>query len=391
MRKRLAILGSTGSIGCNVLKVADRFPDRFEVVGLAAGHNITLLREQIERYRPALVAVHAEVRGDLVQSLPPGWDERVVCGQEGNVAVATLPAADIVVSAIVGAAGLLPTLAAIRAGKDIGLANKETLVMAGNLVMEEVRRRRVRLLPIDSEHSAVTQALEAGRREDVARIILTASGGPFLELAGAELARATPAMALNHPNWRMGRKISIDSASLMNKGLEVIEARWLFNVDFDKIEVLIHPQSIVHSLVEFVDGSVVAQMGIADMRIPILYALSSPERLTTGLARLDLCRCGPLTFREPDTGRFPALALAYLAGRRGGTAPAVLNAANEVAVQAFLDRTIAFPAIAAVVAETLEQVPWRLDGDVTAILAADQEARRQAALVVARRAAGSDR
>jgi 1-deoxy-D-xylulose-5-phosphate reductoisomerase len=281
----------------------------------------------------------------------------------------------MVVSAVVGAVGLLPVLAAIRACKDIGLANKETLVMAGRLIMEAVQRHRVRLLPIDSEHSAIFQALEAGRREDVARIILTASGGPFRTWSQDALQVATPEQALAHPNWTMGQKISIDSATLMNKGLEVIEARWLFDVAPEQIAVIVHPQSIVHSLVEYQDGSVVAQLGIPDMRIPIAYALSYPERLELGLSRLSLTQCGGLTFEQPDHSRFPALLMAYDALAMGGVKPAVLNAANEVAVAAFLAGKIRFTSIAEIVAKALKRTMQGDEMDLEVILAADKEAR----------------
>jgi 1-deoxy-D-xylulose-5-phosphate reductoisomerase len=294
---------------------------------------------------------------------------------EGNCTVASLPAASMVISAVVGAVGLLPALAAIRAGKDIGLANKETLVMAGRLIMAEVRRHQVRLLPIDSEHSAIFQALEAGRKQDVARIILTASGGPFRSWTQEALSTASPDQALAHPNWTMGRKISIDSATLMNKGLEVIEARWLFDVAPEQIEVVVHPQSIVHSLVEYLDGSVVAQLGIPDMRIPIAYALSYPERLELGLSRLSLAQCGGLAFEPPDHARFPALQMAYDALAMGGVKPAVLNASNEVAVDAFLAGRIGFTRIAEVVDAALEKTAQGDELDLQAILAADQQAR----------------
>lgn len=385
MMKNIALLGSTGSIGRNVLRIIKQFPERFRVAGLAAGRNLALLREQIAVFNPGLVSVaDAELARELRDSLPSAWGKKIVFGREGNEQVATLGDAHLVVSAIVGAAGLLPTLAAVRAGKDIALANKETLVMAGGLVMEEVRRRKVRMLPVDSEHSAIAQALAAGRKKDVARIILTASGGPFLDMDENQLWQVTPAQALNHPNWDMGRKISIDSATLMNKGLEVIEAHWLFAVEATKIEVLVHPQSIVHSLVEFADGSVVAQMGIPDMRVPIGYALSYPERLSTGLARLDLVHCRDLSFQEPDYTRFPALALAFEACQQGGDRPVVLNAANEVAVAAFLDGRIRFPEITAVVAATLDRLESRPDGasDVEVVLATDSAARREAKIQV---------
>lgn len=392
--KKIAILGSTGSIGRNVLHIAASFPERFSIEGLTGGWNIDLLLKQVQTFRPRFVSV-AEEEGalELKTLLGPASRTEVVWGTAGNEQVASLPETDMVVSAIVGAAGLLPTLAAIRSGKDIALANKETLVMAGRLIMGEVREQGVQLLPIDSEHSAIAQALEAGRREDVARIILTASGGPFLDLNRESLWHVTPSQALNHPNWDMGRKISIDSATLMNKGLEVIEAHWLFDMPPDRIEVVVHPQSIVHSLVEFVDGSVVAQLGIPDMRVPISYALSYPERLQTGLSRLNLTECSNLSFCRPDTDRFPALPKAYEACRKGGCLPAVLNAANEVAVASFLDSRLQFPQIASVVAETMARMGHVDDTDIATILATDREARRVAAEVVRNMAAppvGSD-
>jgi 1-deoxy-D-xylulose-5-phosphate reductoisomerase len=291
----------------------------------------------------------------------------------------------MVVSAVVGAVGLLPTLAAIAAGKDIGLANKETLVMAGRLVMEAARKYKVALLPIDSEHSAIFQALNAGRRDDVGMIILTASGGPFRALDKEGLRRVTPDQALAHPNWDMGRKISIDSATMMNKGLEVIEACWLFDVPVEKIRVVVHPESIVHSLVEYIDGSVMAQLGIPDMRIPIAYALSYPERIPLNLSRLSLSECGKLSFEKPDYDRFPALGLAFRVMEEGGVKPAVLNAANEVAVAAFLDEQIGFTDITAIVASTLDCFAPGDDLDLDAILAADRKAREIAEKEVAQR------
>lgn len=374
--KTLSLLGSTGSIGRNVLAVVRQFPERFRIAGLAAGQNVEVLAEQVLEFKPDCVSLaNPLAREALAERLPLSWRGRILCGDEGNCTVATLPEAEMTVSAVVGAAGLLPVLAAIRAGKDIGLANKETLVMAGALVMAAVRQYGVRLLPIDSEHSAIFQVLEAGRRQDVARIILTASGGPFRTKDREALRCATPAQALAHPNWSMGRKISIDSATLMNKGLEVIEARWLFDVPANQIEVVVHPQSIVHSLVEFHDGSVVAQLGIPDMRIPIGYALSYPERLELGLSRLDLAQCGNLSFEQPDLHRFPALRLAFDALSQGGVKPAALNAANEVAVEAFLQGRIGFTRIAEVVAEATSQADSVQHPDLEAILAADCQAR----------------
>lgn len=383
MNKKIAILGSTGSIGRNVLKIVANFPERFTVVGLSAGWNVNLVHQQIKAFTPGLVSVaDREAAIKLRTLLGPNGSTEIVCGQEGSEQVASLQEADMVVSAMVGAAGLLPTLAALRSGKDIALANKETLVMAGRLIMEEVNRQQVKLLPIDSEHSAIAQALGAGRKEDVARIFLTASGGPFLHLKKEDLWKVTPDQALHHPNWDMGRKISIDSATMMNKGLEVIEAHWLFDIPLDRIEVLVHPQSIVHSMVEFVDGSVVAQLGIPDMRVPISYALSYPERLETGLSRLNLTECSNLNFLQPDLGQFPALQTAYEACRTGGCMPAVLNAANEVAVAAFLEGRLRFPEISTVVAETMNRMHYIKDTDIATILEADQQARAEAAAVV---------
>jgi 1-deoxy-D-xylulose-5-phosphate reductoisomerase len=381
--KRIVILGSTGSIGRNALWVAERFPDRFQVVGLGAGKNIDLVAEQVQRFRPRVVSVlTAELAGDLRRRLPPGTE--VLAGLSGYQQVAALPESDLVLSAMVGAAGLMPTLAALRAGKDVALANKETLVMAGDLVTTEVGRHQVTLLPVDSEHSAIFQALTGHRRQDLKRVILTASGGPFLHAGLEELQRVTPAQALAHPNWRMGPKVTIDSATLMNKGLEVVEARWLFDLDLSQIGVAIHPQSIVHSLVEYVDGSVIAQLGIPDMRVPIAYALSYPERLPLNLPPLDLLAVQTLTFLEPDRARFPCLGLAFTALRAGGTMPAVLNAANEVAVEAFLAGRIPFLAIGEVVEETLGRHRSSPAVEVEVILSADRWAREEARRITER-------
>ncbi|WP_420208186.1 1-deoxy-D-xylulose-5-phosphate reductoisomerase [Candidatus Electronema sp. JC] len=377
--KTLALLGSTGSIGKNVLNVVRVFPDRFRIVGLAAGKNITELAAQVLEFQPERISVaDEETAARLAELLPAEYRQKIFWGEEGNIQVATVPAAQMVITAVVGAAGLLPTLAAIEAGKDIGLANKETLVMAGRIVMQAAREHQVSLLPIDSEHSAIFQALEAGRRDDVAMLILTASGGPFRTFSPEQLACAAPAQALAHPNWSMGRKISIDSATMMNKGLEVIEARWLFDIPAEKIRVVVHPESIVHSLVEYIDGSVMAQLGIPDMRIPIAYALSYPERLNLGLSRLSLSACGSLNFEKPDYERFPALGLAFAVLQEGGVKPAVLNAANEVAVAAFLDKKIGFTDIAKVVKTVLSRFTAGDDLDLAAILAADAEARELA-------------
>ena len=381
--KNISLLGSTGSIGTNVLEVVRMYPGRFHVDGLAAGRNISLLHEQIEAFNPKLVSIADEnSAGDLIQSLPAGWGDKIVTGVDGIIRVATLPSIDTVVCAVVGAAGLEPTVAAITAGKDIALANKETLVMAGELVMEAVRENRVNLLPVDSEHNAIFQALSAGRSQDVKKIILTASGGPFHSHSERELWDAQPEQALNHPKWEMGKKITIDSATLMNKGFEVIEAMWLFDVKIEKIEVLVHPQSIVHSMVEFVDGSVIAQMSIPDMRIPITYALSYPERIKTGLLPLDFTKCGELTFFHPDYAKFPSLKLAYQVCKRGGILPAALNAANEVAVAAFLDNRIRFPEIAYTTAETVSRTPEKKATSLETVMDADLAARIQAESII---------
>ncbi len=383
MTQHISLLGSTGSIGTNVLDIVRKFPGKFQIVGLAAGKNISLLRDQIEAFEPEIVSVATEeLARDLAILLGSGWTKKIHTGRDGNIKVATINSADTVVSAIVGAAGLLPTLRAIEAGKKIGLANKETLVMAGDLIMQAARDNKVDILPIDSEHNAIFQCLKAGRRQDLHKIILTASGGPFIEKPLTALWDVSPKEALAHPNWSMGPKISIDSASLMNKGLEVIEAKYLFNVNIEDIEVVVHPQSIVHSMVEYIDGSVISQMGVADMRIPIAYALSYPRRLRINLPRLNLPQAKDLTFHKPDFKRFPALKLAYQACKRGGTLPAVLNGANEIAVDAFLNNKIRFPEIGLVVAECLERHKRQDIKDIETVLQADISARMQAESVV---------
>lgn len=381
--KYISLLGSTGSIGVNVLSVVRQFPERYRIVAMAAGTNVQRLAAQVLEFAPELISVIDEQRArDLGELLPSRFHTKIVYGPEGTALVAAFATAQITISAIVGAAGLLPTLAAIRAGKDIGLANKETLVMAGKIVMAAVNNSGVRLLPVDSEHSAIFQALEAGRKQDLKKIILTASGGPFRGMNREQLQRVTTEQALKHPNWSMGRKISIDSATLMNKGLEVIEAKWLFDVETEAIDVVVHPQSIVHSLVEYQDGSVLAQLGIPDMRIPIAYALSYPERLPLQLQSLKLSQCASLQFLEPDDHCFPALQLAFSAIRNGGVLPAVLNAANEVAVDAFLQLKITFPQIAETVARTMAIVDEGSEDNLTDILQADGAARKVARRLV---------
>jgi len=335
--KNISILGSTGSVGVTTLDVVSRFPERFRVVAMAAGQNLDLLADQAQRYHPELVSVATpELARDLKDRLI-GTKVDILHGIDGAIAVATHRDVQLVMSAIVGAAGLRPTLAAAKAGKDVGFANKETLVVAGEIMTRAVRESGVNLLPVDSEHNAIFQCLEGRQRANLKRIILTASGGPFLKLPLERFATVSVAEALKHPTWRMGAKITIDSASLMNKGLEVIEARWLFDVPAEQISVVIHPQSVVHSMVELIDGSVIAEMAIPDMAIPVAYALAYPERLPlTHLNPLSLAECGALTFEQPDLHRFPCLRLAFEALAAGATMPCALNAANEVMVAAFL-------------------------------------------------------
>ena len=362
--KNIAVLGSTGSIGVNTLEIVRAFPERYQIVALSAGNNIELLQQQIEFFRPRIVSVVSEQDAEALTRSLKGVDVQICCGIEGLVRCATVPESEMVVVAVVGAAGLIPTLAAIKAGKDIALANKETLVTAGNLIMEEVARQKVKLIPIDSEHSAIFQSLAGHRREDVQRLILTASGGPFRKYGREHFKDISPADALAHPNWEMGRKISIDSATMMNKGLEVIEAHWLFDFPATMIDVHIHPESIIHSLVEYRDGAVMAQLGVPDMKTPIAYALSWPERLPLAQKPLDLCQMGQLSFSEPDLERFPCLRLAYDALARGGTVPAVMNAANEVAVEAFLNTRLSFLEISQVIEEVMYQ---HRGGDLTTV------------------------
>lgn len=377
--KRIAILGSTGSIGVTTLDVIARFPDRFAVVGLAAGKRVERLAEQIRQFRPGVVAVGDAGRAAELARLCPEYRGEILVGAAGIERVATVDSADLVVSALVGAVGLLPTLKAIAAGKDIALANKEVLVVAGELVTRAAREQGVRLFPLDSEHNAIFQALRGHRHEDVHRLILTASGGPFLHHSAAELQAVTLSDALQHPTWKMGDKITIDSATLMNKGLEVIEAHWLFGLPAEQIDVVVHPQSIVHSLVEYVDGSVLAQLGIPDMAIPISYILGFPERLPMPhLPALDLPRAAHLEFFAPDLTRFVCLDLAYRALRAGGTAPAVLNAANEVAVAAFLAGGCRFVDIPAILQAVLEAHTRSAATDLETLLAADAWARLEA-------------
>ena len=376
--KRLAILGSTGSIGMQTLDVVSRFPDRFQVVGLAAGRNHSRLAEQARRFRPRAVAVADEAAArELRGAVPPGTE--VLQGEQGAVRIATLPEVDLVVAAISGGAGLRSTAAAVEAGKAVGLANKESLVLAGELLVARAAERGSAILPIDSEHSAIHQSLAGHNRTEVRRLILTASGGPLRGTPASDLPDVTPERALRHPNWSMGDKITSDSATLMNKGLEVIEARWLFGVEPRRIDIVVHPESIVHSMVEYIDGSMVAQLGVSDMRGPISYALAHPERLPLDLAPLDLARLGRLTFEAPDPARFPAYTLAYRALELGGTAPAVLSGADEAAVEAFLRRRIRFTDIADLCAEALERHAVEPLRSVEQALAASEWGKREAA------------
>ena len=372
-KKRLVILGCTGSIGTNVLDVVGKHPDRFEVVALAAGRNIALLREQIARFKPQRVCVLEQDAADAL--LKENTGAEILCGGDGYVDLALTENIDMVVSAQVGASGLRPTYAAVSAGRTIGLANKETLVMAGELIMDAALESNATILPIDSEHSAIYQSLLGHNSDEIRRIILTASGGPFRNRELEAMADITPEQALAHPNWDMGAKISIDSATMMNKGLEVIEARWLFQVPIDSIDVHVHPQSIIHSMVEYVDGSIVAQLGIPDMRIPIAYALSFPQRLELDLPALNLFDIGTLTFQKPDFQRFPCLRLAFEAGRSGGDMPTALNAANEEAVNLFLNHRIPFMDIPRLVEESMNRHKVRFGGTLEDILDTDGKVR----------------
>jgi 1-deoxy-D-xylulose-5-phosphate reductoisomerase len=356
----LSLLGSTGSIGRSCLKVIENFPKDFRTVGLAAGRNISLLAEQIEKFRPIIVSVTSpsSVRAlsSKLRHLPKRSRPKIVAGEEGLIEVACHPESSLVVSAIVGVTGLRPTYEAIECGKSVALASKEIMVVAGELLKRAARRKNVEILPIDSEHSAVHQCLRSGRRSEVRRLILTASGGPFRTMSTAKMRAVTPQMALQHPTWSMGDRITIDSATMMNKGFEILEAKWLFDIPVEKISVLIHPQSLVHSMVEFVDGSLVAQLGVTDMRHPIQYALTYPRRTWGQLDRLDFSKIEKLEFMEPDLRKFPCLDLAYRAARQLGAQPCVLNAADEVAVEAFLTRKIGFLFIPKIVKRMMDLV-----------------------------------
>ena len=376
--KYLSILGSTGSIGVSTLEIVAAYPDRFNVVALTAGRNLELFVRQIKAFSPRIAAVAFPEDVPRLKELCAGINVQILGGVEGLIAAATADETEMVVAAIVGAAGLVPTAAAIRARKDIALANKETLVTAGHLFMEMIADYGVKLYPVDSEHSAVFQSIEGHRSADISKIILTASGGPFLNTPTEQLAGVTIQDALNHPNWSMGRKITIDSATMMNKGLEVIEARWLFDAPVEKIDVNIHPQSIIHSMVEYIDGCVIAQLGTPDMKAPIAYALSYPERVATGVKPLDLTQFSGLTFFNPDREKFPCLGLAYRAINEGESMPAVMNAANEIAVETFLAGQIGFMQIAQVIERTMDAHTVHDLKSINEVLQADRWGRDKA-------------
>ena len=387
--QRITILGATGSIGASTLDVLARHPDRYQVYALSAHGRVEELADACRRFKPARAVVGSADAAARLAQLLAGLDIQVEHGEHALCDIASSPDTDTVMAAIVGAAGLAPTLSAARAGKKVLLANKEALVMSGQLFMDAVREHRATLLPIDSEHNAIFQSLPAAYARDpqaagVAKILLTASGGPFLHRAVETLEAVTPDEACKHPNWVMGRKISVDSATMMNKGLEVIEAHWLFGAEASLIEVVIHPQSVIHSMVSYTDGSVLAQLGNPDMRTPIAHALAFPERIASGVPQLDLTSMAALQFYQPDFDRFPCLALAFDALRAGGTAPALLNAANEVAVQSFLDREIGFRDIDRVIAQVMDAVPHGPAPSIEAVLAQDARAREAAQDVIAR-------
>ncbi len=379
MQKKIAILGSTGSIGVSALDVVQKLKPSFQVTGLTAYRNAKELARQIIIFKPKMAAIMDWKFFPELKALTKGTSTQILAGEEGVVAVAAESGADLVLSAIVGAAGLKPTLAAIQKGKDIALANKEPMVMAGEVVTKAAKKSGSRILPVDSEHCAIFQCLASCRSaKEIYKILLTASGGPFRNLAKKLFPKITRKDALNHPTWRMGPKITIDSATLMNKGLEVIEAHYLFNAPFEKIDIVIHPESIIHSMVEFIDGSVLAQLGTTDMRIPIQYALTYPDRADSPVNRLDLAQIGRLHFEKPDREKFPCVDLAYEAGKKGGTYPAVLNAANEVAVSRFLNDEIPFTQIPKIISRTLRKYRPLTNGTLDGILKADLWARQEA-------------
>ena len=381
--KRVVILGSTGSIGVNALKVVQEHESEFEVVGLAAGRRVDLLAEQVRAFRPKAVAIQDRSLAGRLEGMLNGMRPRILAGEQGVEELAAMEGVDQVIVAITGAAGLRPTLAAIERGRAIGLANKETLVMAGELVMRRARERGSVIVPIDSEHSAVFQCLKGHADGDVRKILLTTSGGPLRKVPLGEFGRLTKAQVMDHPRWKMGPKITVDSATMMNKALEVIEAQALFGVPVERVEVVVHPEAIVHSMVEFIDGAVLAQLAVTDMRIPIQYALSYPDRLACSLPALDLVALKQLTFEAPDTSKFPCLELGYAAARAGGTLPAVLNAANEACVAAFLRDDLPFTRVALLIEQVMRRHRPVADPTLQQILEADTWAREETQEVVA--------
>jgi 1-deoxy-D-xylulose-5-phosphate reductoisomerase len=380
--KQIAILGSTGSIGVNTLDLVERFPHLFRVCGLVAGRNLQRLAAQARKFAPQWISIQDKENAPALKRLLGKCKTEIFWGEEGATRIATAKDVNVVVAAIVGGAGLVPTFEAVRARKEVALANKEALVMAGEIFMREAKKTGVRLLPVDSEHSAIFQCLQGNHKEEVDRIVLTASGGPFLHTPLQKLKDVTIDQALRHPNWKMGPKITVDSATMMNKGLEVVEARWLFDLTPLQTEVVIHPQSIVHSMVRYRDGSVIAQLGIPDMRIPIAYALSCPHRLKVNLRRLDLTRQGQLTFLPVEKRRYPALNLAYRALKIGEAMPAVLNAANEIAVNAFLEKRIGFRDIHTVIEHTMAKYPGTPHNGLRGILDVDRWARNRTVEII---------
>jgi len=379
--KKISLLGSTGSIGANVLDVIERNPEKFQILGMSAGNNVDLFAKQIRKFKPRVVALFDTKKIPTLKERIADLDIEILSGEEGSVAVATLPEADMVVSGVMGSAGLLPAIHALKSGKNLALANKETLVIAGELVLREAQKTNSQIIPIDSEHSAIFQALNGEKKERIKKIILTASGGPFRTFSFDQMETVTVKDALNHPNWDMGAKITIDSSTMMNKGLEYIEAKWLFGVN-TPVEVIVHAQSIIHSMIEFVDTSIMAQLGIPDMRVPIAYALSYPDRFECDLPSLDLATMGNLTFEPPDFERFPCLRLAIDAMEIGKTMPAVLNAANEIAVQAFLEELISYKDIAELIHMVMQNHNPSPLKELQDVLIADRWAREETTKLV---------
>jgi len=379
--KKISLLGSTGSIGANVLDVIERNPEKFQILGMSAGNNVDLFAKQIRKFKPRVVALFDTKKIPTLKERIADLDIEILSGEEGSVAVATLPEADMVVSGVMGSAGLLPAIHALKSGKNLALANKETLVIAGELVLREAQKTNSQIIPIDSEHSAIFQVLNGEKKERIKKIILTASGGPFRTFSFHQMETVTVKDALNHPNWDMGAKITIDSSTMMNKGLEYIEAKWLFGVS-TPVEVIVHAQSIIHSMIEFVDTSIMAQLGIPDMRVPIAYALSYPDRFECDLPSLDLATMGNLTFEPPDFERFPCLRLAIDAMEIGKTMPAVLNAANEIAVQAFLEELISYKDIAELIHMVMQNHNPSPLKELQDVLIADRWAREETTKLV---------